>query len=202
MAALRANPERCSVDVGPRYIAAAFGGSYTSICSISSTQAPDHSLRRRRQSSFLPLLCSRRGMVFPGPNGPPNTPLLFSGSLFPPQAALRRKTPLQTGPASLGSGSVFLAQTLVAFFTPQSAPSGRPPQCRPCPRRTAPRGPVGDFACSGEVNSPCAKVLGPGPKCLHGAQRRPACGGFQRGRHETLCVVLPLWHYTSICSMR
>ena len=135
----------------------------------ASTQAPDHSLRRRRQSSFLPLLCSRRGMVFPGPNGPPNTPLLFSGSLFPPQAALRRKTPLRTEPASLGSGSVFLAQTLVAFFTPQSAPSGRPPQCRPCPRRTAPRGPVGDFTCSGEVNPPCAKVLGRGPKRLYGA---------------------------------
>ena len=40
----------------------------------------------------------------PGQSGPPIAPLLFSGSLHPPLAALRRKTPLPTEPASLGFG--------------------------------------------------------------------------------------------------
>ena len=36
----------------------------------------------------------------PGQSGPPIAPLLFSGSLHPPLAALRRKTPLPTEPAA------------------------------------------------------------------------------------------------------
>ena len=45
----------------------------------------------------------------------------------------------------------------------------------------APRGigragdPGGDCTCSGEVNSPCAKVL-PGAKRLRGASAAPLCG--------------------------
>ena len=45
----------------------------------SSAQVSDHSLRRKRQSSLLPLCpCSRRGIAIPGPNWPANRAAPFS----------------------------------------------------------------------------------------------------------------------------
>ena len=46
---------------------------------VSSAQVSDHSLRRKRQSSLLPLCpCSRRGIAIPGPNWPANRAAPFS----------------------------------------------------------------------------------------------------------------------------
>ena len=45
----------------------------------SSAQVSDYSLRRKRQSSLLPLCpCSRRGIAIPGPNWPANRAAPFS----------------------------------------------------------------------------------------------------------------------------
>ena len=57
----------------------------------------------------------------------------------------------------------------------------------------APRGigragdPVGDFTCSGEVNSPCAKVL-PGAKRLCGVGAAPLCGAPKEGEEALICL--------------
>ena len=67
----------------------------------SSAQATDRSLPGRPESSFPPLgPCSRRGIAIPGPKWPANRAAPFSGSLYPPPAALRRET-LPTEPAAL-----------------------------------------------------------------------------------------------------
>ena len=57
----------------------------------------------------------------------------------------------------------------------------------------APRGigragdPGGDCTCSGEVNSPCAKVL-PGAKRLCGVGAAPLCGAPKEGEEALICL--------------
>ena len=64
----------------------------------------------------------------PGQSGPPIAPLLFSGSLHPPLAALRRKTPLPTEPASLGFGGGPVFTCVTGAAAPRAARIAVTPQ--------------------------------------------------------------------------
>ena len=76
---------------------------------VSSAQVSDHSLRRKRQSSLLPLCpCSRRGIAIPGPNWPANRAAPFSRlALSATGGASPGNSPHRTRFAGLRRGPVF-----------------------------------------------------------------------------------------------
>ena len=137
----------------------------------SSAQVPDLSLPRWRESSILSLcLCSRRGTAIPGSKRPVNRAAPFSrlassatGGASPGNsphatrgkaAGLARGSRRRSCPAPksyLSSRQATPGSSLPSRNSREARPS-RAPLCRV---------PI-DFTSSGEVNSPCGKVLAVG----------------------------------------